>query len=61
MNEEYSYSTAIRGFHVYRRVWTPNVEQILKAEKIQVDASPLVASLLVVEGGGQILGRLLLQ
>ena len=30
---QFAFSTAVRGFHVYRTVWTPHIGQCLRVEK----------------------------
>ena len=32
-NEEFAFPSAVRGFHVYRRVWVPRVGQRLSGER----------------------------
>jgi len=32
-NAEFSFAAAVRGYHVYRRVWLPHLGQCLKAER----------------------------
>ena len=32
-NSEFSFTAAVRGFHVYRRVWLPHLGQRLSAER----------------------------
>ena len=34
-NSEFSFNTAVRGFHVYHRVWLPHLGQCLRAQREQ--------------------------
>ena len=55
-SSEFTFSSAIRGFHIYRHSWTPNIGEHLQAEREHDNSEDRFAVAVVKtgEGGSQI-------